>query len=144
MKNYTDFIGHIKFWITNAMCCTSIFFCIMTMISNFPIIYTIGEPFLRFFFHNCNILLNLDVILVLLLLVVIFFSFRGQFYFLHVLLKIRKTFSYSIFHEIKYVCFLCDQMPKILTLNIYRKYAHLFLLLKNFLDYLHIHLFFLN
>ena len=50
-----------------------------------------------------------------------------RLFFLRVLLKIHKTFSSNLFHNIKYVCLLCDQILKLLTLNI---------------DYLHINLFF--
>ena len=121
------------------MCRASIFSCIGTMISNFSIIYTFREFFLRFIFHKCNNILHPDVTLVLLLLTVTFFLFQNKLYFLRALLKIHKTFLYSLFHHIKYVCFLCDQMPKFFTLNIRKEYATQFLLLKNFLD-MHMHL----
>ena len=123
------------------MCCVSIFSCIMTIISNSPIIYTFREHFLWFFFYKCNILLHLDVILILVLLTIKFFSFQNQLHFLRVLLKIHKRFSYNLFCNIKYVCFLCHQMLKFLTLNICKEYVHIFLLLKNFSDCFHIHLF---
>ena len=73
---------------------------------------------------------------------VAFFSFENQLYFWRVLSKIRKTFVYNLFDDLKHVYFLSDQMPKMLTLSIHNEYTPLFLLLKTFLDYLHIHLFF--
>ena len=75
-------------------------------------------------------LLHLDVILVILLLKVTFFSFQNQLCFL----CFSKTFSNNLSRNIKCVCFLCDQMPKWLLLNIHKEYAHVILLLKNFLD----------
>ena len=54
------------------------------------------------------------------------FSFQSQSYILRVLLKIHKTFSYNLPHDIKYACFPYDQMTKLLTLNIRKQYAHLF------------------
>ena len=71
-------------------------------------------------------LLHLDVTLVLLLLTITFFSFQNQLYLLRALLKILKTFKYNLFYDIKYVCFLYDQMNKFLPLNIRKVYAHLF------------------
>ena len=116
------------------------FTIIVAMISNFLIIYTFRELF-NYFFQKHNILLHLDVISICLLIIVTFFSFQNQLYFLGVSLKFHKTFTYSPFHDVKPVCFLCDQMPNLLTWNIYKEYADLFLLLKNSLDFLHIHLF---
>ena len=125
------------------MCCPSMFTCTMAMISSFLIISAFrGIFFLRFFFHKYNILLPLDVISILLLLTVTFFSFQNHLYFLCVLLKKYKSFSCNLFHDIKYVCFLCDQMSTLLTLNIHNKYALQFFLLKKCLDYLLIHQFF--
>ena len=37
-----------------------------------------------------------------------------------------KTFLNKLFHDIKYASFLFDQIPKFLTLNIHKEYAHLF------------------
>ena len=127
------------------MYCAPTFTCLVEMISNFPIIYTFRKLFKDPSTTNITyfcILLHLDVILVLLLLSVTFCSFLHQLYFSCVLLKIHKTFSYSLFHDLKYVFFLCDKIPKLLTLNIHKEYAPENLLLKNFLEYLHIHLFF--
>ena len=114
----------------------------MKMISSFPIIHTFREFFLRTFSHKYNIFLDLDVVLIICLLVVIFFSFQNQLYFLRVLLKNYKTFAYNLFNDIKYFCFLYHLILKLLLLNIHKEYAHLFLLLKVFLDCLNIHLFF--
>ena len=124
------------------MCCFSVFTSIMAIIWDFPIIYIFRELFLRFFFHKFYIHSHLDVILVLLLLMATIFSSDNQLHFLRVLLKINKTFSYNPFRNIKYVCFLCDQIPKLLKLKIHKEYSYLFLLFKNFLDWLHIHIFF--
>ena len=54
-----------------------------------------------------------------------------------------KSFSQNLFRDIKYVYLLFDQIPKLWTLNIHKEYSLQFLLVKNFLDYLHIHLLFL-
>ena len=124
------------------MCCDSIFTCIMTMIFDFSIVFIFTKLFLGFVFLKYTILLRFDLDLILLLLTVTFFSFQNHLYFLRVALKKYKTFSYNLFNNIKHDCFLYDQITKLLTLNICKEYAHLFLLLKNFLDYLCIHLFF--
>ena len=55
--------------------------------------------------------LHLCVILIIFLLTVAFFSFQNQLFFLQVLLKNHKTFSYNIFHDIKYAYFLYDEIP---------------------------------
>ena len=52
IKNYRDFIRHVKFQITNAVCWTSLFTCIMAMISNFLIIYNPREFFYEIFSAN--------------------------------------------------------------------------------------------
>ena len=49
MKNYRDFIRHIKFLITNIMCFTSMFTCIVAMISTFSVIYAL-ESFFKILF----------------------------------------------------------------------------------------------
>ena len=77
------------------MCCTSIFTCMMTMISRFSIIYTFRELF-KIFFHKYKTRLHLDVILILVFLTVTFCSFQNQLYFLRVLWKKYKTFSYNL------------------------------------------------
>ena len=71
------------------MCCASMFLCIMTMISEFSIIYI-------FSIFKCNVLLHLDMILILFLLTGTFFSFQNQLYFPHIHLKKYKTFSNNI------------------------------------------------
>ena len=114
MKNYRNFIGHIKFQIANTMCCVSLFTCIIAVMCNFSIIYTFRELFVK---GN------------------IFFPFQINYIFLRVLLNLHKKFSYIIFCDIKYVCFLCDQIPKLLILNNHKECAHLFLLVKNFLNF---------
>ena len=100
------------------MYCASKFVCIMAMISNFSIIFIFFKLFM-IFFCKCNILLHFDVILVLFLLTIaFFFSFQSQLYCSRVLLKIHKTFSDNLLHDINYGCFLYDQIPKLLTKNI--------------------------
>ena len=128
------------------MYCTSIFTCIITVISHCPIIYDFRELFWDFYFTNITYFgsLCLDVILILSFLMVTFFSLQNQLYFMRVPLKKYKTFSYNIFHDINYVCLLCDQIPKFLINNIHKEIVLQFLVLKNFLDYLHIHLFLSN
>ena len=100
--------------------------------------------FLRFFFHKCNILLHLDVVFNIFLLTVAFFSLQSHLYFSRVLLKIHKTFSYNLSCYLNYACFLCDQTPKLFTLNTHKEYVHLFFLLKISLDYLHTHFIWLH
>ena len=109
------------------------------MISNFLIVF-ISKEFSKEFYSVNITFLHLRVVLILFLLTVTFFSFQNQLYFLRVLLKILKTFSCNLFCDIKYVCLLCDQIPKLLTLNNRMEYVHLFLLFKNYLDYFRIHL----
>ena len=71
-KNNQNFIGHIKFWITNTMCCGSTLTSIIAMISNFLMILIFCKLFYDFFFFfffiKCNIPLHLDVILAIFLL----------------------------------------------------------------------------
>ena len=116
MKNYRNFISHFKFQITNALHCACIFLCRLTMTSDFLIIY-VFSIFLGFLFHKYNILSHLCVILILFLLMVIFFCFQNQLYFLHVILKNHKIFSYNLFRNIKYACFLHDQIPQIIDIE---------------------------
>ena len=123
------------------MCCTSIFTCIMAMVFNFSITY-LWKVFLWNVFRKYDILWYLRVISTLYLLTVIYF-FQNQLFFLSVLWKIYKIFSWYLFEGIKYVYLLWRQIPKLLILNIHKEYANLFLLLKIFLDCSCIHLFFL-
>ena len=116
MKNYRNFISHFKFQITNALRCAFVFLCRLTMISDFWIIY-VFSIFLGILFHKYNILFHLCAILILFLLTVIFFSFQNQLYFVHVILKNHKTFSYNLFRNIKYACFLHDQISKIIDIE---------------------------
>ena len=75
------------------MCCVSIFTCIMTMISNFLVVYIFRELFQDFFFHKYNIILHLDLILILLLLMVTFFVFK----IIHtIIFKIKSMFVFSM------------------------------------------------
>ena len=92
--------------------------------NNRMIIIIIFSIFLRFFFHKCDILLPLDMILVLPSLMVTFF-FQNQLYFFACSLKEVQSFFTQLFP-------LFDQTPKLLTLNIHREYAHLFLMLNIF------------
>ena len=120
------------------MCGVSRFTCIMTMVSEFSLIFIFSKLF-TIFFSKYNLILRLDIILFFILLVVTFFSFQNQLYFLRVLLKQHKTFSYNLSHDIKYACLLYDQIPNMLTFNFRKEYP---LLPSLFLDYFHIHLFF--
>ena len=52
MDNYRYFVGHIKFWIANTVCQSSIPFCIMAVVSYFSIIYIFKEFFYEIFFIN--------------------------------------------------------------------------------------------
>ena len=98
---------------------------VMTLISDFLIIYifrifldSFSTDVLHYFASWCDF--------TSFLLTVTFFSFQNQLYFLRVLLKKHKTFSYNLFHIIKYVYLLFDQTPKLLALNIHKEYIHLF------------------
>ena len=77
-------------------------------------------------FHKYNKPLLCYVILVLLLLTITFFLFKSIIFFA-CSLEDHKTFLCNLFRDIKYVCSLSDQMPKLLTLNIYKKYESLYL-----------------
>ena len=57
-------------------------------------------------------------------------------------LKMCKTFSCNRFHDTNYICFLYAQIPKLLILNIHKEYIQISSLLRIFLVYFHIHLFF--
>ena len=46
-------------------------------------------------------------------------SLKNQLCCLRVLLKKYKTFLYNLFYDIKYVCFLCDQMAKIVDIDLW-------------------------
>ena len=116
------------------MCCASLFTCIMTINSYFLIIFIFRKRF-RFFFCKYNILLHLDMIFVLFLLTAVFFFFSKSVIYLVCFLKKSQNFFINLFHDIKYVCFLYDQIPKLLALNIYKEYAYIFSLLKIFLIY---------
>ena len=82
------------------------------------------------------------MILVLFLVMVTFFL--KSIIFFACFLKDSQNLSYNLFRNMRYVYFLYDKMPKFLTLNIDKEHTHLFLLLKNFLACVHIHLFFLT
>ena len=56
MKNYKNFLRHTIFQITYAMCSTSIFSCIMTMISNFTIFFIFQIFVFKFFLQIQRIL----------------------------------------------------------------------------------------
>ena len=98
------------------MRCASIFPCVMTIIFIFSMIYIFSKLFGNIF-REYNILFHLHVILLLHLLTVSFFPFQKQLYFWRVFLKKHKTFSYDLFHDIKYVYFLYDQIPQIVDME---------------------------
>ena len=60
------------------------------------------------------------------------FFFSKSIIFFACFLKVHKTFSYNLFYDMKYVCFLYSQIPKLLTLSIRKKYAHLFFVVEEF------------
>ena len=98
------------------MCCAFIFISIMTMVSNFSVIFIVCKRFCKYF------LFYLGVILVIILLTVTFFSFQSKIYFFYVFLKNNKY----LLHNIYYAYFLYDQMPKLVTLNIHKEYVAVF------------------
>ena len=74
MKNCRDFIRHIKFEITNTVCRTSLFTCVMTMITDFSIIFIFKNLILQIqhsFTFSCDFLF---------LLTASFFSFQNQLF----------------------------------------------------------------
>ena len=144
MKNCRNFIRHFKFQIKNIMHCASAFPCNNDNdhrhFDNFYL-----QNFSEFLFHKYNIILHLRVILILFLLTVTFFLFKINYIFSYSFKESQNLFIQYVFsYGIKYVYLLYDQIPKLLTLNICKEYVHLFLLLKNFLDYFLIYLFFFN
>ena len=130
MKNCRDFIRHIKFEITNTVCRTSLFTCVMTMITDFSIIFIFKNLILQIqhsFTFSCDSNSFLVNGIIFFFSKSIIYWWKSINWFLDVLLKFHKTFTYSLFHDIKYVFLLCDQIPKLLTLNIHNEYGHLFL-----------------
>ena len=74
----------------------------------------------KFSFHD--ILLHLYMNLVLFFLTVAFFLFKINNNF-WVLSERFTNFFNNLFSDINYICFLCDQMPNLLTLNIRKEYT---------------------
>ena len=101
VKNYRNFMRHIKFWITNAMCCDSAFASVMAVVSSFLMIFICWKLLYVSFSLKCNILSHLGVILAIFLLMEIFFSLQNQLCFLRVLLKIHKTVFTESFLQYK-------------------------------------------
>ena len=123
------------------MHCASIFTCVMTMISNFLIVFISKEFFkesfptnITFFYILCdfNSFLVSDNI----------FLFSKSVTLFAFSLKDSQNFFIQFFGNIKCVCLPCDQIPKLLTLNTHKEYARLSLLFQMFLDHFHTHLFF--
>ena len=122
------------------MCCNSVFSCIMAIISNLLIIYSFGgfsydsfftnKTYFYTLYHFNSSFVNGNII---------FFSNPTIFFACS--LKEVKNFLTQSFPRLKYFYLLCDQMLKLLTLNIQKQYVVQFLLLKNFLDYMQVHLF---
>ena len=102
MENCRYFVGHITFEIANTMCHSSIFSCVVSMISNFSIIYIFKELFDEIFSANIFCIFMWFYLFIYFLLTVTFFPFQNQLYFLRALLKIYKTLSYNLFHDLKY------------------------------------------
>ena len=132
LKKYRNFIGQIT---TNTMCCTSLFICIMAIISNFSIIFIFSE-LLSVSFSAKVINFCIFVIFNSLFVNSIFFLFSKSMFLISSLKNSQNFFIQSFPWYKKYVCFLCDKMAKLLTLNFHKEYTHLFL------DYFLIHLFF--
>ena len=116
IKNYKDFIGHIKFQIADTLCCVFRFTCIMAIICNFPS-FLFYWPFGRFFFRKCNNFLHLGVVLTLLLLTVAYFSFQSQLKIFVCPLKDLQTFFIICCTQYKLSFFPMWSNPKIIGIE---------------------------
>ena len=81
------------------MCCFSIFNSTMTMILNFCIAFIFSNFFMNLF-GKCNIMFDLDVILILFLLKVTFFHFKISHIFCLLFVRLAKFF-HTIFSAIQ-------------------------------------------
>ena len=90
-KSWYNFFRYTIFWITYAMRRTSIFFCIMTMISNFTIFSIYHISFFTFF-DKCNRLLHFHMIQAALLLKASFFLFYINYLHCVLFYRILKLF----------------------------------------------------
>ena len=52
VKNYRNFVRHIKSWVTYTICSASVFTCKMEMVSNFSIVFIFSKLFWIFFSAN--------------------------------------------------------------------------------------------
>ena len=101
------------FYMTYAMHNTSIFSCIMAVISNFTNFYNFELFIFNFFFLHffflfvCFLFLHFHMIFATLLLINPFFSFYNQLISLRAFLRIHKAFSYNLNLCLHHACFLC-------------------------------------
>ena len=123
------------------MCCTSIFTCIIAMISNFLITFTLDSSFKIHSPQTCHIFAFWCDFSSSFVNGNNFFLSKSIIFYACFLKEVQNIFI-KTFPQYKCVCFLCGEMPKLLILNNRKENAPLFLLLKTFLDYLHIRLFF--
>ena len=92
------------------MHCTFIFTCIMTMISNFSIIYNSQKFFEESYSTNKHTFVFLCDSISFLRNGNIFF-FLNSVYFLRALLKNHRTFSHNLFHDINMFVFHMIKSP---------------------------------
>ena len=120
------------------MCSTSIFPCIMTMISNFAIFFYLSNICFQIFLHKYNNFLYFHMIPAALLLIISFFFLFKTNYF-HCL-KIYKNFSGNLYLMlIHHAYFLCLQIRMQQTLKNLMEYVCLLLMQMIFQDYFYIH-----
>lgn len=98
-QNYGTSVGNIKYSVAYTMCCFSIFNSTMTMILNFCIAFIFSNFFMKLF-GKCNIMFDLDVILILFLLKVTFFHFKISHIFCLLFVRLAKFF-HTIFSAIQ-------------------------------------------
>ena len=117
---------------------TSIFTCIMTMMSTFMIFSSLAYLY-SICFYKYNRFLHFDMIPVVLLLITSFFLFKINYLLFIFLLRIHETFWCSLYTRIHHAYFLCFQIIKLQKLKNLMECVHLLLLQMNFQDYFYIH-----
>ena len=138
MKSYGNFSRCTIFKITYAMCSTYIFACIMTLISNFMIIFIFQIFFFLIFLYKYKRFLYFRMIPAALLLMTSFFSPLRVFWKIHQNFFIQ---SLPLHLSCLFSMFLNDD---IIDIDIIKLDVHLLLLWINFQNYLYIHQIFLT
>ena len=92
MKNYKNFFRFTIFQITYAMCSTSLFLYITTMISNVRIFFYLSNIYFKIFLYKYNRVLNFHMIPAAILSLTSFLSFLKFILFTTCSLKDWETF----------------------------------------------------